>query len=268
MKQHLIVLDLDGTLLTDDKTISHTTKTTLQRAKEEGHQVMIATGRPFRASEVYYKELGLTTPIVNFNGAYVHHPLNPMWQDIHSPISMRVVRDVVESVHKYEYKNLIAEVLDDVYIHHEDDVMLNSFNMGNPRVLLGDITKNLTQDPTSLLIYAQENNIPIIRQHLQDVHAEVIEHRTWGAPFPIVEVVRKGLSKAVGIHHIAQEMGIPRERIIAFGDEDNDLEMIDYAGIGVAMHNGIAELKNIANEVTLSNNEDGIAKFLANRLKL
>ena len=114
MKQHLIVLDLDGTLLTDDKIISHKTKMTLQKAKDEGHQVMIATGRPFRASEVYYKELSLTTPIVNFNGAYVHHPRNPMWQAIHSPISMHVVHEVVESVHKYEYKNLIAEVLDDV----------------------------------------------------------------------------------------------------------------------------------------------------------
>lgn len=64
-------------------------------------------------------------------------------------------------------------------------------------------------------------------------------------------------------------MNIPRERIIAFGDEDNDLEMIDYAGIGVAMSNGIAQLKNIANEITASsNNEDGIANFLIDRLKL
>lgn len=268
MERHLIVLDLDGTLLTDTKTISPTTKMTLQKAKDKGHQVMIATGRPFRASQMYYEELGLTTPIVNFNGAYVHHPRNPLWQDIHTPIDMRVVHDVVESIHKYDYKNLIAEVLDDVYIHLEDDAMLQSFNMGSPRVLLGDITKNLQQDPTSLLIYALENNIPAIRQHLQDVHAELIEHRSWGVPFPIVEIVRKGLSKAVGIHHIAQEMGIPRERIIAFGDEDNDLEMIEYAGIGVAMSNGITDLKNIANEITTSNNEDGIALFLADRLKL
>lgn len=88
-----------------------------------------------------------------------------------------------------------------------------------------------------------------------------------GAPFPIIEIVHKGLSKAVGIDYIAKEMGIPRERIIAFGDEDNDLEMIDY-GVGVAMSNGIDDLKTIANEITLSNNEDGIAKFLQDRLKL
>lgn len=268
MNEHLIVVDLDGTLLTDDKTISSLTKETLIKAKQAGHQVMIATGRPYRASQIYYEELSLTTPIVNFNGAFIHHPNNPMWQTIHTPVDLRVVHDVVESVHKYEYDNLIAEVLDDVYLHRDDEGMLQMFRMGSPNILTGDLKNILLQDPTSLLIQADDVNTPIIRQHLHDVHAELIEHRRWGAPFPIIEIVRKGLSKAVGIDHIAKEMGIPRDRIIAFGDEDNDLEMIDYAGIGVAMSNGIDDLKNIANEITLSNNEDGIAKFLQDRLKL
>lgn len=268
MNEHLIVVDLDGTLLTDDKTISSLTKETLIKAKQAGHQVMIATGRPYRASQIYYDELSLTTPIVNFNGAFIHHPKNPMWQTIHTPVDLRVVHDVVESVHKYEYDNLIAEVLDDVYLHRDDEGMLQMFRMGSPNILTGDLKNILLQDPTSLLIQADDVNTPIIRQHLHDVHAELIEHRRWGAPFPIIEIVRKGLSKAVGIDHIAKEMGIPRDRIIAFGDEDNDLEMIDYAGIGVAMSNGIDDLKNIANEITLSNNEDGIAKFLQDRLKL
>lgn len=268
MKEHLIVLDLDGTLLTDQKVISILTKDTLLKAKQAGHQVMIATGRPYRASQLYYNELGLTTPIVNFNGALIHHPKNPMWKTIHTTVDLHVVHDVVESIHKYEYDNLIAEVMDDVYIHREDEGMLEMFHMGSPNILLGNLTQTLLQNPTSLLVHADDMNTPIIRKHLQDVHAELIEHRRWGAPFPIIEIIRKGLSKAVGIDHIAKEMGIPRDRIIAFGDEDNDLEMIEYAGVGVAMNNGISELKNIANEITLSNNEDGIAKFLQERLKL
>lgn len=73
-ERHLIALDLDGTLLKDDKTISPKTKTVLNKAREMGHVVMIATGRPFRSSELYYRELGLDTPIVNFNGAFIHHP--------------------------------------------------------------------------------------------------------------------------------------------------------------------------------------------------
>ena len=268
MKQHLIVLDLDGTLLTDTQTISSYTKDILIKAKEAGHKVMIATGRPFRASQVYYNELALTTPIVNFNGAFIHHPRNKSWGEMHSPIAMSVVHDVVDSVNKFRYENLIAEVIDDVYMHTESPQFAHIFNTGNPRVTTGNLKFNLHEDPTSLLIQADDANIPIIRQHLHDVHAELIEHRKWGAPFPIIEIVRKGLNKAVGISRVAHDLDIPRERIIAFGDEDNDLEMIDYAGIGVAMNNGIAELKSIANETTLSNNEDGIGIFLAERLNL
>lgn len=108
MKQHLIVLDLDGTLLTDNQKILEKTKNTLFKAMDAGHQVMIATGRPFRASQLYYNELKLTTPIVNFNGALVHHPKNKSWQTVHTPVDLRVVYDVVDSVDKYQYENLIA----------------------------------------------------------------------------------------------------------------------------------------------------------------
>ena len=268
MKQHLIVLDLDGTLLTSKQTISPYTETILMKAKEAGHEVMIATGRPFRASLQYYKQLHLTTPIVNFNGAYIHHPLVPSWNHIHSPISMDVVNDVVHSIHKYEYENLIAEIKDDVYLHKDDRSLMKILGNGDPMIVAGNLSETLPDNPTSLLIHAVEENVSIIRDHLQDVHAELIEHRRWGAPFSVVEVVRKGLNKAVGIDYIARQMGIPRDRIIAFGDEDNDLEMIDYAGVGVVMGNGIDQLKSIANEVTLSNNDDGIGHFLADRLNI
>ncbi|MER1989125.1 MAG: HAD-IIB family hydrolase, partial [Solibacillus isronensis] len=189
MNEHLIVLDLDGTLLTDEKKISALTKETLLKAKEAGHQVMIATGRPYRASQLYYQELSLTTPIVNFNGALIHHPKNPMWKTIHTTVDLSVVHDVVESVHKYEYDNLIAEVLDDVYLHREDEGVLQLLHMGNPNILTGDLKNTLKENPTSLLIQADDVNTPIIRKHLQDVHAELIEHRRWGAPFPIIEIV-------------------------------------------------------------------------------
>ncbi|SEM30283.1 hypothetical protein SAMN04487786_1652 [Paenisporosarcina quisquiliarum] len=268
MKQHLIVLDLDGTLLTDEKVISAKTKNILQQAKNEGHEVMIATGRPYRSSEMYYKELGLTTPIVNFNGAFVHHPRNSSWKTLHTPIDLKVVKQVVEAVESYSIKNMLAEVLDDVYLHYHDEKILSAFSLGNPQVTTGDLKSLLKTDPTSLLIHAEEDSVDLVRQHLRDVHAEVIDHRRWGAPWDVIEIVKHGLNKAVGLSHVSEFLNIPQERIIAFGDEDNDLEMIEYAGVGVAMGNAISPLKNIANEVTLSNNEDGIAELLIERLNL
>ena len=268
MQPHLIVLDLDGTLLTDEKVISVKTLHTLFKAKEQGHEVMIATGRPYRASEVYYHQMKLQTPIVNFNGAFIHHPNDHSFQPIHSPIKLDIVKQVIDALKDYKFHNIIAEVMDDVYLHHQDEKLLEIFNFGKPQVTTGDIRQFLKTDPTSLLIHADEQEVAGIRQHLEDVHAEVIDHRRWGAPFHVIEIVRHGVSKAVGLAHVSKHLNIPQERIIAFGDEDNDFEMIKYAGTGVAMGNAITELKDIANEITGTNNEDGIAEFLLKRLNL
>lgn len=268
MQPHLIVLDLDGTLLTDNKVISSRTKAVLASARSQGHQVMIATGRPFRSSELYYRELGLETPIVNFNGAFVHHPGNSSWGAYHEPLHLPVAHDIIEACQQFDYYNIVAEVIDDVYFHYHDEKLLDIFGAGKPKLTTGDLRKMLQDNPTSLLIHAHENQVPMIRAHLSEVHAEVIDHRRWAAPWHVVEIVKTGLNKAVGLKRVSEYLQIPKERIIAFGDEDNDLEMIDYAGTGVAMGNAIDSLKGIANEVTLTNMQDGIAVFLEEALKL
>ncbi|EUJ43979.1 putative phosphatase YitU [Listeria riparia FSL S10-1204] len=90
MTKKLIVLDLDGTTLKKDQTISNRTKKALANAQKKGHEVMIATGRPYRMSHMYYHELGLHTPIVNFNGAVFHHPLNTQFSEAyHQAIDLK-----------------------------------------------------------------------------------------------------------------------------------------------------------------------------------
>lgn len=266
--KHLIVLDLDGTLLKDNKTISSKTKKVLFKAKEAGHEVMIATGRPYRSSEMYYRELELNSPVVNFNGAFVHHPKDHNFGVHHSPLDMSVAKDIVESCNSFHFHNIVAEVIDDVYIHYHDEKLLEIFSYGNPNITTGDLRKFLHDSPTSMLIHSEEDQVNQIRQHLAEVHAEVIEQRSWGHPFPVIEIVKHGLNKAVGLKRVSEYYGIPKERIIAFGDEDNDLEMIDFAGYGIAMGNAIDKVKNIANDVTYSNEEDGIGHYLNDLLNL
>src|SRR5699024_6500775 len=137
-----------------------------------------------------------------------------------------------------------------------------------PSLTIGRLKKELAEDPTSLLISPDEKQIEILQNELTNSHAEFIEHRNWAAPWNIIEVVRKGIHKAVGLQKIADYFGIPRDRIIAFGDEDNDLEMIDYAGVGVAMDNAIDDLKGIAKHITDSNEDSGVGNFLAKYLNL
>lgn len=267
-ERYLIALDLDGTLLKDDKTISPTTKEMIIRAKKQGHVVVIATGRPFRSSELYYQELELDTPIVNFNGAYIHHPLDHHWGSYHSPMDINVAMDIINICNSYDFHNIIAEVKDEVFFHYHDEKLLDIFHFGNPQVTTGDLRNFLRDSPTSLLIHTEEEQSKQIRRHLSAVHAEVIEHRSWAAPWHVIEIIKSGLHKAVGLKKIAEYYHISRERIIAFGDEDNDLEMLEYAGRGVAMGNAIDEVKNIADDITLTNEKDGVGLYLADLLHL
>jgi Cof subfamily protein (haloacid dehalogenase superfamily) len=268
VKPHLIAVDLDGTLLTEEKVISKRTKNALQHAMNQGHHVVIATGRPFRMSKRYYKELRLSTPIVNFNGAFVHHPTSSTWGIYHSPIDIKTAQQIVEASESFTIKNILAEVIDDVYFHYHDSHFIDLFSGGSSKVSTGNLLETLPNDPTSILIHAEEEKVSEIRKHLSDVHAEVIDHRRWGAPWHVIEIVKSGINKAVGLKRIADYYGVPTERIIAFGDEDNDLEMIEYAGQGVAMGNAIDELQNISSFVTKTNEEDGIAHYLEEILNL
>ena len=268
--RHLIALDLDGTLLTDDKKISIRNKQAISQAIDDGHVVVIATGRPGRASIQYYQELQLKTPMVNFNGALVHHPLDTNWKGIHTPMPLTTAHRIIDVSNEVEVKNILAEVQDQVYLdQYSEDIMtiFQDFPEQSPYII-GDIKSKLKYDPTSVLIHPNASQVEELRNHLNDYHAEVIEHRKWGAPWNIIEIIKKGMNKAVGLKHIADEYHIARENIIAFGDEDNDLEMIDYAGVGVSMGNAIDDLVSVSKHQTLTNEEDGISIFLEEYLNL
>ncbi|WP_176330303.1 Cof-type HAD-IIB family hydrolase [Oceanobacillus rekensis] len=270
-KKHLIALDLDGTLLTDKKEISARTKETVLTAMAQGHVVVIATGRPHRASIDYYNELGMTTPMVNFNGALIHHPKDRTWDfAMHNPMPIKTAHHIIDACYDLEVKNILAEVMDDVYLDAFDQEIIDIFHetKEDSPYIIGNLKDKLNEDPTSVLVYPEENHIRQLRNHLNDYHAEVIEHRKWGAPWNIIEIIKKGLNKAVGLQKIADYYNIPKDRIIAFGDEDNDLEMIEYAGVGVAMGNAISELKSLSKHQTLTNEEDGIGIFLEDYLNI
>lgn len=271
-KQHLIALDLDGTLLTDKKEISIKNQRIIKDIIAEGHIVVIATGRPHRSSINFYKILGLTTPMINFNGALIHHPRDNKWGSYHHPLKKKTALDVVDASLQTKARNIMVEVQDNAYLEIHDQEIMDIFLLSEEEKRLypftiGNIKEKLKDDPTSVLIRPEDKYLDQLKKHLED-YVEFIEHRNWGAPFNIIEVTKKGINKAIGLKQIANYYNIPKERIIAFGDEDNDLEMIDFAGVGVAMDNGISELKSIAKHITLSNELDGVGAFLADYLNI
>lgn len=269
-KKHLIALDLDGTLLTDHKTISDNSKRMIRSLMEQGHIVVIATGRSKRVTMNYYHELDLTTPVINSNGAFMHHPFDTNWKTQHLPLTLNTAMEIIEASKHFQSKNILANVQDNIYLDTYDEEIANfyGFTQTSNEFVVGDIKDSLKREPTGMLLYPEEQYLPELTAKLNQLETELVDHRNWGAPSHVIEVLNIGANKGEAIKQLAKQYDIPQKRIMAFGDGGNDLEMIDYAGIGVAMENAVSELKNLATHHTATNEDHGVAGFLADYFKL
>lgn len=269
LNKKLIAIDLDGTTLNQDSMITSKTKETLKKAINAGHHVSIATGRPFRMSHHFYQQLELTTPMVNFNGALVHIP-NQHWDgERETLINREIAFEILSQKKQLNLDFIAAENRDTFFIDSFDFFDEKIFASSRPgeKNLLSP--KNLTTNPTSLLVRTDKRFAGAVSAELTRQFGSYVDVRTWGGPTAILEIVSKGIQKAKGVQEIANYLSIDQKDVIAFGDEHNDLELLDYAGWGVAMANGTDQLKGIANDVTpLSNQEDGLAVYLEKLLKL
>ena len=263
MKRHLIALDLDGTLLTNDHRITARTEKVLLTLIKQGHIVVIVTGRPFHSSIGHYQQLGLNTPLINHNGALIQNPSQPFAKMVHHTLDFMVAKQIIQVLEKsFNLIALSAERLQAVYLQKSSPIFEYLYQIGTPEMIRGDILQNLQYAPTSLLLHTKEEETESIKQYLEKHFSSYIEHRSWGMPTTIVEVTKRGINKAAALQQVADAYHIQKEQIIAFGDQDNDFEMLQFAGIGVAMENAYPKLKEIANAVTLTNEEEGVAEFL------
>lgn len=268
-EKHLIIVDLDGTLLTNDKKISPYTKQILQQAMKEGHEVAIATGRPYRMSKQYYQELRLQSPIVNFNGALSHHPHDLSFEKHHITIPLEQAQHIIETCISLDMPSILVEIEDHIYTSQAGSTNHNFFTFNAEQIYTGDLTRLLEDHPTSMLVqFHNDHDWHEIQQIFTNRHSHIVHHRRWNEPFNIIEILRQGVHKALGVERIAHYYGIPKERIIAFGDEDNDIEMLQYVGKGIAMGNAINPVKNIADDITDHNENDGVGKYLQSYLNL
>lgn len=267
MKQKLIAIDLDGTTLNAQSVISKKTETVLKKVVKAGHLVSIATGRPYRMSQQFYQQLALQTPMVNFNGALVHIPEQKWSQESETLIDREIVFDILAQKSELQLNFVAAENRDTYYVDRLDFDSAHLFSSVKPTS--ANLLKNLKSNPTSMLIQTTSGNATTVSQKLISQYADYIDVRTWGGPSAILEIVAKGIQKAHGVQLIAKAYEIDKGDIIAFGDEHNDLEMLEYAGLGVAMVNGTDDVKKIANDVTtFSNDEDGLALYLEEHLAI
>lgn len=267
MNKKLIAIDLDGTTLNAQSQISPKTEAVLKKAVASGHIVSIATGRPFRISEKFYHQLALNTPMVNFNGALVHVPYTQWAAESETLFSRDIVFEILKQKNDLQLDFVAAENRDTFYVDRLD--FGSEYLFDNQKPTNDNLLQNLKSNPTSMLIQTKTELAQTVSDTLKAQFSDYIDVRTWGGPNAILEIVAKGIQKARGVEIIADSMAIDRNDIIAFGDEHNDLEMLDYAGWGVAMKNASPEAKAISNDITAkTNDEDGLADYLEKYLAI
>ncbi|MBM7617152.1 Cof subfamily protein (haloacid dehalogenase superfamily) [Weissella uvarum] len=269
----LIGIDLDHTTLRDDGKVSNYTKEVLQAVQANGHIVAIITGRSPRISTQIYQEIGLTSPLVNFNGGLVTLP-NQDWDGEYSfTFSSEIIVDVILQVERFKIQGMVLENEHGAWGRAQrlalesETALFFPMNMRERRLLTLD---NLPETINEALIYIDSNQQADFIDYINQRYGhENVEARAWGAGSPIVSIGVNFVNKYMGLTSLQKAYDIDVDHTYAFGDEMNDYDMLYGAAHGIMMANGNEKLRPIANAVTRkTNNEDGLADYLENVLKL
>ncbi|MCF7926605.1 MAG: Cof-type HAD-IIB family hydrolase [Candidatus Izimaplasma sp.] len=268
MNKHLIALDLDGTLLAKWDEISEQTKTYL---KELGkvHDIVIATGRPFRSTERFHQELGLDTPLINYNGGLVTSKHDPSFKPYSVTMKKEYIHDIFEN-NLDIIDNAFGEVQDDIFLYKDTDKirpLLHYFN--GAKLFTGHIKDILQEDPNGFLVLTKKGKAQELEDYVNTHFEGKVNARNWGEDYHyVIELFNPETNKAKGLDYVAKHLGYNADQVIAFGDAGNDIEMLQYAKIGIAMKNAQERLKKHADIILdKTNQEDGIIHFLKDYLK-
>lgn len=262
MTYKMIVLDLDDTLLRDDHTISPRTKEALMTAQEQGVKVVLASGRPTFGMRNVAKELRLEeygSFILSFNGAKIIN-CKTNEEIFSSTLSPEIVHNLFEIsktedvwIHTYIGDDIVTEE-NNPYTEIEGDIT------GMPIVVVDDFKAAVKEPVVKVLMNKEAERLVEVEKKLQkQLEGQLSVMRS--KPF-FLEFTEAGVTKGTSLNQLIQKLGIKREEVIAMGDSYNDQAMIEFAGLGVAMGNAPDDIKEIANYVTDTNMNDGVAKVV------
>ncbi len=279
-EKFLIACDLDGTLLNKDSKLSKGTIAAIKKVSKVGHHVCLVTGRPYDGAIEFHKQLGLNTIMVNQNGCFMSKP----GDDSYVPIGIGWSRDILKSLLENEEFSKYAShiVIEGVgkswlWDTSEDDAvndaMRDLFHLDGREV--GRINKNFskitTDIATVICVIESEEYINRIIYQVKNTSPNLVV-RNWSMPNSgkiIIEINTKFATKATAVQYLSSYYGIPNERCCAFGDGDNDVEMLNLVTWSFALKNASPAARLSARYMTkYTNNEDGVAKQLLKFLNI
>jgi len=263
MKYKMIVLDLDGTLTNNKKEITPRTKQALMQAQAAGVHVVLASGRPTYGIVPLAEELKLKDNggyILAFNGGKIIDCTNnkvlfeQKLDEQLVPILFQEAKKAGMEILTYQGEGIAATNKDDEYVQHE------AFINKMPVMQYDDFLNQLVYPINKCLIVGDPTPLHELEIRLaKELEGKMDVYRS--ADF-FLECVPFGIDKARSLDRLISSLGISREEVIACGDGYNDLSMIRFAGLGVAMANAAKDIQSEADFVTLSNEEDGVAHVI------
>ncbi|OXA84993.1 Cof-type HAD-IIB family hydrolase [Flavobacterium hercynium] len=261
MQYKMLVLDMDDTLLTDDHKISALNKKVLLEAQAKGVYVVLASGRPTSAMTAYAKELELDlndSYMISFNGAVISTVKDDLvlFEQCLTPEQIHDLYDysVKKKTHIITYiDGEIVSETDSEYI----DIEKHITGLKHNKV---PSFKEAVTKPAVKCILLED---PVYLKELEADLKESMPHLSVAMSKPFfLEVAQNGIDKAASLKLLAEKLNIKQSEIIAVGNAGNDLTMIEYAGLGVWVDNVTPELRDRANVIVASNNNDGVAEVV------
>lgn len=255
----LLAIDLDGTLLSPQKIITRRTYNALMQAITAGMQLVIATGQTLNVLRAVCADLPLTVPQIIYNGAIiadastgaiVREQLVPQ-EYILSTLAILQEMKLYRGYHTHEH----------VYVDHNTPGAQKWYRPPvPPAVEIADVASIYPQTCIKLVGIGDEETLRAKRQQLEDLLAGQLY--VTQASRDLLEFLHPAASKGNALKFLAKELAIAPEEIVAIGDNHNDIGMLTFAGLGIAMGNAHDEVKATANYVTSRNSEDGVAVAL------
>lgn len=260
MRYKLLAIDLDDTLLGEDLSISERNKSAICKAVEQGVKVTLASGRATQSVAHYLDILGLKIPVISYQGARVTDTATGKVM-----FKKEIDRESALPVIEYSQKvGVHCNVFVDntIYIRRMGK-WAKYYNTMSPNVPMKETSdlEGIVKETAIKLIYIDDRKrLEEIKPGIEEIMPEDLI-AFYSKP-NFLEFTNKNATKGEAVKFLAEHFGIKREEVIAIGDTYNDISMIEYAGLGVCMENGTETVKKIADYVTLSNVEDGVAHVI------
>ena len=253
----LIAVDLDGTLLNSRHQLTERTVETLRRAIDQGVKVVIATGKTLLSAAEAYRRLELDTPGVFLQGLVIYNADGSIRHQQTLPAD--VVRDLAAYARAHGV-SLVAYSGVDIFTEQrtEQTDKLLKFHAPTPQVVASLDARQAERPMNKLIIIEEPARTAAVRAELSGPYAGRATFVQ--ALADMLEILPAGASKGAGLRWLLNDLGIAPEHVLALGDGENDVEMLQMAGIGVAVGNGAPQAKAAADYVVASNDEDGVAE--------